>query len=121
LYLVKLAEHPALKIQLLASELLEDHLQDLDRLKTLTPYLIVVLTQVNRGRVAKERVVGLLRREATRSRAHAEAIAPILARQSATIAITQKHPFIATMVDIRTAFPDVELPLSIIPVRRGDS
>jgi hypothetical protein len=64
--------------------------------------------------------VGLLRREATRTLEHARVIAPILARQSVTIAITQKHPFIATMVDIRTAFPDVELPLSIVPIRRGE-
>jgi hypothetical protein len=120
-YLVRLAEHPAPKIQLLVSELIEDHLGDVDRLQTLAPYLVVVLTQVNRGRVAKERVIALLRREAVRSEAHARVIAPILARQSATIAITQKHPLIATMIDVRTAFPDIELPLSIIPVRRGDS
>lgn len=123
-YLVRLAEHPAPKIQLLASELLEDHLGDVERLKVLAPYLIVVLTQVNRGRVAKERVIALLRREATRSIESAQVIAPILARQSATIAITQKHPLIATMIDVRTAFPEVELPLAIADVpavrRRGD-
>jgi hypothetical protein len=125
-YLVRLAEHPAPKIQLLVSEMLEQHLGDdpLERLRVLSPYLVVVLTQVNRGRVAKERVVELLRREATRSLEHARVIAPILARQSATIAITQKHPLIATMIDVRTAFPEVELPLEIKDVepvrRRGD-
>ncbi len=124
-YLVRLAEHPAPKIQLLVSELIEHHLGDdpvrLERLNILAPYLIVVLTQVNRGRVAKERVVELLRRDATRSADYAQVIAPILARQSATIAITQKHPLIATMIDVRTTFPEIELPLAIkevSPVRR---
>lgn len=128
-YLVRLAEHPAGKIQLLVSELLEHHLGDepavrLDRLRVLSPYLIVVLTAVNRGRVAKERVIALLRREATASLEAARVVAPILARQSATIAITQKHPLIATMIDVRTSFPEVELPLAIAPVapvrRRGE-
>ncbi|MBA2538604.1 MAG: hypothetical protein H0V17_03135 [Deltaproteobacteria bacterium] len=119
-YLVRLAEHPAPKIQLLVSELVEHHLGDeparLERLITLAPYFVVVLTLVNRGRVAKQRVVALLRHEATRSLEHARVIAPILARQSATIAITQKHPLIATMIDVRTAFPEVELPLAISDV-----
>ena len=42
-------------------------------------------------------------------------IAPILDRQSATAAISQKHPLIETMVDVRTAFPDIALPIAVTP------
>jgi hypothetical protein len=116
-YLVRLAEHPSTNLQLLVSGLLEHHVTgQLDRLTALAPYLVTVLSQVNRGRVAKERVVALLRREAARSVEHARVIAPILERQSATIAITQKHPLIATLVDVATTYPEIPVPVTIVPV-----
>src|SRR5689334_4310837 len=96
-YVVRLAEHPAASIQLVVSELLEEHVAgDLGRLRALAPYLVTVLSQVNRGKVAKQRALDLLRREAARSAEAAQLIAPILDRQSATAAITQKQPLIAT-------------------------
>jgi hypothetical protein len=114
-YLVRLAEHPSTNLQLLVSGLLEHHVAgDLERLRAIAPYLVTVLSQVNRGRVAKQRVMRLIAREATRSAQAAALLAPILDRQSATIAITQKHPLIATMVDVRQAFPDVPLPITIV-------
>jgi len=73
-----------------------------------------VLSQVNRGKVAKERVLVLLRREAAKSHDSAAILAPLLDRQSATGAITQKHPLIATMVDVHHLYPDVPLPISVI-------
>jgi hypothetical protein len=119
-YLVRLAEHPSTNLQLLVSGLLEQHLGgDLDRLRALVPYIITVLSQVNRGAVAKARVIALLDREATRSAEHAALLAPILDRQSATSAITQKHPLISTMVTVHAAFPDVPLPITIVPPTRG--
>jgi len=115
-YLVKLAEHPSPNLQLLVSGLLEHHVAgSLERIRVLAPYLVTVLSQVNKGRIAKERVIALLRREATRSVEAATVIAPILERQSATIAITQKHPLIATMVDVVEAFPTVAVPIAIVP------
>ncbi|MBX3161375.1 MAG: hypothetical protein KF773_35765 [Deltaproteobacteria bacterium] len=115
-YLVRLAEHPSTNLQLLVSGLLEHHVGgDLVRLEAVAPFLVTVLSQVNRGGVAKQRVLALLRREATRSPEHARLIAPILDRQSATIAITQKHPLIATMVAVGEAYPDVPLPIAIVP------
>jgi hypothetical protein len=115
-YLVRLAEHPSTNLQLLVSGLLDHHVGgDLERLRTLVPYLVTVLSQVNRGAVAKARVMALLRREAARSPEAAALLVPVLDRQSATIAITQKHPLIATMVEVRTQHPDVPLPITITP------
>ena len=82
----------------------------------LVPYFATVLSQVNRGRVAKERVIALLRREAAQAAPSTpRVLAPLLDRQSATIAITQKHPIIATMVDVHHLYPDVPLPISVVP------
>jgi hypothetical protein len=132
-YVVRLAEHPSVSIQLLVSSFLEHHVanqperrsredQDdrgereaLDRLRALAPYLATVLSQVNRGKAAKQRVIDLLRREAARSAEAAAIVAPILERQSATAAITQKHPLIATMVDVAARFPEIALPIAMVP------
>ena len=114
-YLVRLAEHPQVNLQLLVSGLLEHVGADLERLRAIAPYLVTVLSQVNRGRVAKQRVMNLLRREAARSPEAAALLVPILDRQSATIAITQKHPLIAALVDVHLAYPDVAVPITITP------
>lgn len=113
-YLVRLAEHPSVSIQLLVSGLLEHVANQPDRLRALAPYLTTVLSQVNRGKAAKQRVIDLLRREAARSAEAAAIVAPILDRQSATAAITQKQPLIATMVDLHARFPDVALPITVV-------
>ncbi|HTL37055.1 MAG TPA: hypothetical protein VL326_28165 [Kofleriaceae bacterium] len=120
-YLVRLAEHPSTNLQLLVSGLLDRHAGDVDKLRTLVPYFAVVLSQVNRGRVAKERVMALLRREAGRSAEHAGVLAPLLERQSATAAITQKAPIIATMVDVHHQFPDVPLPIKVTAPKGAES
>jgi hypothetical protein len=86
------------------------------------PYLVTVLSQVNRGRVAKQRVLALLRREAARTPETAALLVPVLDRQSATIAITQKHPIIATLVLVHEAHPDVAVPIRVArpaPYARG--
>ncbi|NVB81317.1 MAG: hypothetical protein HOV81_23170 [Kofleriaceae bacterium] len=114
-YLVRLAEHPSTNLQLLVSGLLDRYATDVEKLAILRPYLATVLSQVNRGRVAKERVIALLRREAAKSAEAAAVLAPLLDRQSATMAVTQKHPLIATMVDVHHLYPDVPLPISVIP------
>jgi broad specificity polyphosphatase/5'/3'-nucleotidase SurE len=77
--------------------------------------LITVLSQVNRGKLAKQRVIDLLRRAAARSHEAAAIVAPILERQSATRAITQQQPLIAAMVDLRARFPDIALPIAVVP------
>ncbi|MBP9089324.1 MAG: hypothetical protein KBG15_24595, partial [Kofleriaceae bacterium] len=43
-------------------------------------------------------------------------LAPVLNRQSATMAVTQRAPLIATMVDVHDRFPEVPLPIVITPI-----
>ena len=116
-YLHKLSEHPSVSVQLLVSGLLQQHAAGkLDMLRMLLPYFTTVLSQVNRGKVAKLRVIEFLRAEAQRSNEAATLLAPVLDRQSATMAVTQRAPLIATMVDVHDRYPDVALPIAITPV-----
>jgi hypothetical protein len=70
---------------------------------------------VNRGGVAKQRVLLFLRHEAVRNEDFARLLGPLLDRQSATQAVTHKAPLIATMVAVHTQHPAVPLPTVIVP------
>ncbi|GAB5536462.1 MAG: hypothetical protein Rubg2KO_27110 [Rubricoccaceae bacterium] len=116
-YLLKLSEHPTIGVQTFASDYLEAYASGhIDRIQALVPYFRAVLGQVNRGRVAKTRVLAFLEREATTSPEAAALIAPLLAHHSATIAIGDKATLIEAMRDLQDAQPGLELPLERVPV-----
>ena len=85
-------------------------------MQELTPYFLSVLSRVNKGRVAKQRVLDFLQREATKSEAAAQTVAEILTRQSATGAIGDRARTIEIMNRLRTVYPDLPLPLTVRPV-----
>jgi hypothetical protein len=121
-YVLKLSEHPSEAMQRFASAYLERHSRDnLDQLRRLAPYFVSVLSRVNRGRAAKNRVFEFLQGEALKSEAAAQVVGEILSRQSATVAIGDKATAIELMTKIHAAFPSVPLPIRIQPVevRRG--
>jgi hypothetical protein len=114
-YLLRLSEHPSTPIQQLVAGLLQQHASGkLDMLQQLLPYLATVLTQVNRGGVAKQRVLEFLRKESLASPEAASLLAPLLERQSLTRAVSQRAPLIATMVGLRARYPQVRLPITAI-------
>lgn len=116
-YVLKLSEHPAEPMQLFATNFLERHAADsVEKLNRLAPYFVSVLSRVNKGRVAKDRAYRFLEKEALKSEAAAKAVAEILARQSATVAIGDKATTIEVMLRIHDAYPSIELPLQIQPV-----
>jgi WGR domain len=112
-YLVQLSEHPATGIQLLVSGLLERFGRgNLELLRQLLPCLTTILCQVNRGGVAKQRVLSFLRKEAVASPEAASLLAPLLERQSLTRAVSHRGPLIATLVDVHERYPEVPVPLT---------
>jgi hypothetical protein len=116
-YLLQLSEHPAAPLQMFATNFLDRYAAERpDRLRELTPYFVSVLSRVNRGRVAKDRVLGFLEREAVKSEEAAQIVAGILNRQSATSAIGDKARTIEIMVRVRAAYPEIRLPLTVQPV-----
>ncbi|MFN3202616.1 MAG: hypothetical protein ACE366_29765 [Bradymonadia bacterium] len=115
-YMLKLAEHPSIDIQLFVSQYLEDYAAGhADRVEALEPYFAGVLARVNRGGVAKARVFGFFEAQASVSAELAAPIARLLARQSATIAITDRARCIEIMTSIQRRWPDIELPLVARP------
>jgi len=118
-YLLRLCEHPAPSLQLFVSAYVEAYAAGQpQRVRQLEPYFRTVLSQVNRGAVAKARVLDFLAREVERSAESAAVIAPLLARQSATIAVGDKARLIAAMVEVAERHPEVELPIAPVEVER---
>lgn len=113
-YMIKLSEHPSAKMQFFATGYLETYAAGSpERLERLAPYFVRVLSLVNRARASKDRVLRFLESESLKSEAAARSAARILARQSATVAIGDRAAMIETMLKIRRAFPQVELPIKV--------
>lgn len=116
-YLLKFSEHPATDMQLFATNYLEGYAIDRpDRLQELTPYFIRALSQVNKGRVAKQRIFAFLTREIEKSESAAQIVADIMARQSATIAIGDKAKTIQILLKIHQMYPQIPVPIQVKPV-----
>lgn len=124
-YLLKLSEHPSANLQLYATNYLERFATgDVARLEALAPFFLAVLSRVNKGRVAKQRVLSFLAEEATRDQPSARLVADVLTRQSLTLAIGDKARCLETLADIHRRWPHVAVPVVVKPVpvrevRRG--
>ena len=115
-YLLKLAQHPAPELQAFASNYLDRFARDdFENLKALEWYFTAVLSQVNRGRVAKDRAQQLLVSEALKTREAAEFVMNLLIRQSATVAIQDKATHLKSMHAISKKWPDIPTPFTIKP------
>jgi predicted DNA-binding WGR domain protein len=115
-YLLKLSQHPNTKVQLFTTTYLEQHATDnYEVLQSLKPYFITLLSQVNKGRVAKIRVMEFLRKEALKNETNANFVLEILKRVSASVAIAEKAQCIALMRDIQSHFAALQSLLIVKP------
>jgi hypothetical protein len=113
-YLLKFSEHPTIDMQLFASQYLEDYAaSNIQRLQELIPYFTRVLGQVNRSRIAKQRIFAFINSEAIKSEAAAKLVIELLTRQSASIAISEKARALTTMLKIHQLYPQLSVPISI--------
>jgi len=120
--LLRLSEHPALPVQLFATHYLERFASGKPELvEKLVPYFVRVLSQVNKGRAARGRVLQFLRAEGRRNEAAGRHAMDVLHRLSATIAIENRAAALEAMLAIGKAQPAVPLPVRLKPVevRRG--
>ncbi|MFC1849034.1 WGR domain-containing protein [candidate division CSSED10-310 bacterium] len=116
-YLVKLSQHPSSTLQLFVTNYLERYAADsAARLLELFDYFLIVLSQINRARLAKSRILLFLQKESLKSRESAEIIAELMSRLSVTTAIGDRSTYIEVMRDIRLKYPDIELSLTVKPV-----
>jgi predicted DNA-binding WGR domain protein len=113
-YLLKFSEHPTTDMQLFASQYLEDYAAgNSARLAELAPYFGRVLAQVNRSRVAKERIFNFLSGEAMKSLKAAQVVAEVLTRQSGSIAINERARCLETLLKIHQRYPDLVVPITV--------
>lgn len=114
-YLLKLSQHPVAEIQLLATNYLERFASGQpERIAQLESYFVTVLSQVNKARVAKDRIFKFLCAEALRAEASAQVAARIFTRQSVTMAIGDKAACIEFLRDIRRQYPQIATPLTVL-------
>ncbi len=113
-YMLKLSEHPSPNMSLFVTNYLESYASDsLENFAKLAPYFVRTLCLVNRGRIAKTRILNFLESEGLKSAKAGKIAADILARQSATVAIGDKARSIEMMLKIHRAFPEIDVPLKV--------
>lgn len=116
LYLQKLSQHPREKMQLFVTNYLENYAADNSKkISELNFYFRSVLTRVNKGRIAKNRVLNFLGREGLKSAEAAKLVASILSDISATAAIEDKARCIKLLTDLKAIYA-IEARLEIIPL-----
>ncbi len=95
--------------------------EDPGRLRELTFYFQSVLSRVNQGRVARDRVLNFLQKVSQSSAESAAVVAEVLGRVSATVAVGDRARAIEILAGIHAAFPETAMPLRVLPVevRRG--
>lgn len=114
-YLLKLSQHPRPRVQFFATNYLNSYATGkLEIIQKLEFYFISVLSQVNKIRIAKDRVFQFLGRESLKSEQAATFVAGMLNRISATCAIGDKAQCIELLRNIHKQYPSVETAITLI-------
>lgn len=115
-YLLQLSQHPSEKMQLFATNYLEQYAaDDVTKIASLEFYFRSVLTRVNKSRVAKNRIYRFLLTEGRKSEEAAHLVSAILSDISATAAIGDKAKCIELLLQLKALY-DVATPLTIKPI-----
>lgn len=117
-YMLQLSQHPSPGMQLFVTNWLASAAgQKPEVLARLEPYFLSVLSQANRGRLAKARVLQFLAAQALHSQDIARIVARVFARQAVSGALTERAQYVAGLRSIQAAFPALDNPLQTAPVR----
>ncbi|ACL58062.1 hypothetical protein [Methylobacterium nodulans] len=115
--LTRLLEHPSQAMHLIATELLTaDAAASEEAFEKLLPLARIVMLQVHKGRVAKDRMTAFLRGEALRDAGRAARIAPLFTDFSLSGVGRDRAAAILALRDIAEAHPQVATPLVRRPV-----
>ncbi|MGK9173289.1 WGR domain-containing protein [Yokenella regensburgei] len=114
-YLLKLSQHPSLTVQTFVTHFFEEYAAGKPAvILALKPCFLAILSQVNRGRVAKDRTLAFLTQQAAASPQVLEMVASLLTRLSLTVVQKDKAPLIKAMLQLQRQHPHLNLPLAII-------
>ena len=113
-YLIKLSQHPSENVQLFASNFLEEYASgDIERIKKLKFYFVSVLSQVNKARICKDRILKFLMAEAGQHEVVARLVFELFSRQSVTIVIKDKAKLIQSLFKLKQQYPFLTGPLRV--------
>ncbi len=113
-YLLKLSSHPNVKLQVFATNYLQDFAADnVENFKELLPYFKTVLCQLYKGGTTKKVVFDFLEKEALKNSDVAKMATEILNEVSLTVAIGDKARCIQALCAIQREYPDLETVLEI--------
>ncbi|WP_338791430.1 hypothetical protein [Bernardetia sp. MNP-M8] len=111
-YLTMLSQHPSNSMQLFATNYLERFATgNLERLKEMEFYFRCVLMQVNKGRIAKDRVLDFLEKEALSSKETAFWVVPLFNDLVATSAVQDKERFIQILQKLKVKYENLKVAL----------
>ncbi len=111
-YLTMLSQHPSNSMQLFATNYLERFATgNLSRLKEMELYFRTVLMQVNKGRIAKDRVLDFLEKEALSSKETAFWVVPLFNDLVATSAVQDKERFIQILQKLKVNYENLKVAL----------
>ncbi|AFM05815.1 hypothetical protein Fleli_3495 [Bernardetia litoralis DSM 6794] len=111
-YLIMLSQHPSNSMQLFATNYLERFATgNLQHLKEMEFYFRCVLMQVNKGRIAKTRVLEFLEKEALSSKETAFWVVPLFNDLVATSAVQDKERFIQILQKLKTKYDNLKVAL----------
>ncbi len=117
--LTRLLEHPSQSMHLLVSELLtQDAVTSDAAFDRLMPLARIVMLQVHKGRVAKDRMSAFLHGEALRDAARAQRIAPLFADLTLSGTARDRSHAILALRDITERHPGIASPVHRRPVAR---
>lgn len=114
-YLIKLSQHPSANVQLFVSGFLKEYATDkVDIIVSLQPYFKTVLSQVNRGRLVKDRIIKFLFEEAEKQQKVATMVAELFSDQSVSMVIADKMQYIKTLYKLQKQFTQIQTPVVTI-------
>ena len=118
----RVLEHPSGSFHLFVTELITgDTLADAAIFAKFLTQARIILMQINRGRVAKDRIFTALRNEALAHRDRAVDIAQLLHDFTLSVTLRDKAPALMILRDIARAWPDLTLPVTVARAGRTPS
>lgn len=113
-YLTRLSQHPSINVQAFVTNYLNHYAAgNVEVISSLQYYFRSVLSRVNKGRIAKNRILNFLQQQAMQSSAAAEVIVPILDDLSAQSSVQDKATCIQILTKIKAAYPHLEMHLKL--------
>ena len=117
--LTRLLEHPAQSMHLLVTEMLtQDAAASEAAFERLLPLARIVMLQVAKGRVAKDRMSAFLKAEALRDPERARRIAPLLSDLTLSGLERDRAGAVLALRDIERTHPGIASPLTRVPVAK---